>query len=301
MIIYAFCICVSIAGHLLRPISTDTSLNSIGAFKTFPDHCFELMILGSSNAWCGIDSVKLEAEYGITSYNYGLAWQHLNTTKLFLQDLLQTQKPKVVILETDAITNGLLLDQDMGGEIWYTHPVGNFRDKMAYLSQCFGSKWGNYASYAIPALAFHGSWKEVEEESFMENANEKDFCTLRGFMLHKDNEAIELNLAKPAPEQLEQRWIETLDSISDICRQHDVRLVWCTLPKADRTPYEDALKEYSEAHEIPYYNCYDHYDEIGFQPLEDFYNAEHLNAAGADKVTDHLIDFMRDKGIVPGA
>ncbi len=301
VILYAFGISVMTAGHLLRPTSVDTSLNSIGVFKTFPDYCFELMILGSSTAWCGIDPVKLEAEYGITSYNYSLAWQHLNTTKLFLQDLLQSQKPRILILETDAIANGLLVDQDMGGEIWYTRSVGNFRDKIAYLSQCFGHKWGNYVSYAVPALAFHGNWKDVGEESFAENANDKDFFALRGFMSHKGNEEIEVNLDKPDAEELEQASLDEMDQICEICRQNDIRLVLCMLPKANRSPYEDALQAYCEAREIPFFNCYDHYEEIGLLPQEDFYNDEHLDTAGADKVTDRLMVFMTEQGIVPGA
>lgn len=276
--------------HPLRPIKVDTSVHSVETFHSIAPQSIEVLVLGSSHAWCGIDTRMLRNEYGIYGYNYGCAWQHVNTTKLFLQDALLTQSPKTVILDTDVFGEPML-DVSMCGEVYYTKKIGKIRDKLEYLDSCFNKKIDRYITYIFPAIMFHENWKELQEENFMANSNETDFFVSCGYLGTDSIEEVSLSDC----DKMEQSTIcdatmKYLDEIVDICDKNGIRLILCTLPYQGEISYEDAARQYSQEKNLEYINFFDKSirDEIGLDELNDFRNEEHLNDTGARKVTEYI-------------
>lgn len=283
--------------HPFRPINTDTTVNSVRSFDAFPEDSFDVVVYGSSHAWCGIDMGMLDEKYGIPGYNYGCAWQHVNTTKLFLQDSLRYHTPKVVILETDMLTSPLA-DTDMCGEIYYSKGVGAGKEKWDYLRQCFGNKPSRYIGYFLPTVVFHDNWKELTAESFMENSNDHDFVKSRGYLGSSSIEPVTVgNYRDFSQEPMPEDTLQILDQMVEICRQRGITVILCTMPFGDsyEYPYGEAVKAYAEQNNLCYINYCEKVDELNIDCDNDFRNAEHLNDYGAEKVTNDMGQYLRDK------
>ena len=121
-------------GLRLDPFLSNLGFVAIKAFYSIEDNSCDVMVYGSSHAWRGCDTRVMRDEYGISAYNYSCNWQAINTTLLFIQDSLRTQKPKVICIDTYQAHN-VLHDIDMDGQIYYTRPMKNFKGKREYLKE----------------------------------------------------------------------------------------------------------------------------------------------------------------------
>jgi hypothetical protein len=161
---------VAYLGKLISPYKTYDAKASIDAFHDLEENTVEVIVYGSSHAWRGFDVMAMYEEYGIGAYNYGCNWQHINTTRLFIEDSFRTQKPKVILIETYK-AGELLNDIDMNGEVLYTREISQFDGKQRYLKQVFGNKTYRYVSYYVPFVAFHSNWNNLTRENFDRNIN----------------------------------------------------------------------------------------------------------------------------------
>lgn len=299
----AFILCVAagvlwmnqVLEHPLRPINTDTTVNSVNSFDAFSENSLDLIVYGSSHAWCGIDTGMLYDEYGIEGYNYGCAWQHVNTTQLFLEDSLLSQKPKAVIFETDMLIEPLQ-DTEMCGEIYYSKKVGSTKAKQNYLKQCFGTKLSRYIGYFLPALVFHENWKELSAESFMENSNEYDFVKNRGYLGSSSEEAVKIEayetfLQEDIPEDI----FMILNEMVQRCKALGIEVILCSIPFEGEYKYGEAVKAYAEKQGLTYLNYFEKMDILELDRDRDFRNAEHVNDSGARKITADLGAYLTEK------
>ena len=299
----AFILCVAVGimlmnrllEHPLRPINTDTTVNSVNSFDAFSDNSLELIVYGSSHAWCGIDTGMLYEEYGIEGYNYGCAWQHVNTTQLFLDDSFISQNPKVVVFETDML-EALLTDTDMCGEIYYSKNVGTLDAKWKYLRQCFGNKAFRYIGYILPTIVFHENWKELSEESFMNNSNTHDFVASRGYLGSDSNERANIGRYEEfSQEDIPNEIFLIFDEMVQMCKQRGIEVVLCTLPYEGEYKYAEFVEAYAKENGLKYINCFEKYEELQIDSNSDFRDSGHLNDNGARKITADLGKYLSEE------
>ena len=280
-------------GELLRPVDTDSPVNAIHTFHQMPENSFEVIGYGSSHMWLGLDPVELYRQQGIAAYNYGCNWQELNTTLLFLKDSLRTQSPKVVLIDTFHI-NSMKLDMNMDGEIYYTRAIPWSRYKLPYLRQCFGSNLERYLSYFVPLAAFHENWVNLSRESFRSPLDSgDDFYRTLGFSASDavtpvtvpDQDAEQLPLYEGTRVLLEE--------LVELCRERNIRVVFCTIPWAGQNQYAEAVTTFALEHGCDYVNLFDHLEELGLDENGDFSDTGHLNTGGARKVAAYLGAYLR--------
>ncbi len=275
-------------GVLVRPIDTDIALSAINSFHKLPKNSIEVIAYGSSHVWRGFVPMELYNQYGIGAYNYGCNWQHINTTKLFIEDSLRTQSPKVILIETFYI-NELQQNVNMDGEIYYTRAIPISKEKIEYLKQCFGFDPERWLSYYIPLSAFHDNWVNLEKGSFGKSSDSTDFFASKGFVYTAGSIPIELS----DPElfknkELDPAAVEILDDITDLCKRKNIKIILYTAPMEGEFCYEDAIQKYADKHDCVYLNLFKHIEDIGIDCETDFCDADHLNYNGAVKVSDYL-------------
>ena len=73
---------------------------TIDCFHNLPKDSVEVVVYGSSHAFNGINTMLVYNDYGIGSYDYAWKWQRLNTTRMFVEDSLYYQTPKVAVIDT---------------------------------------------------------------------------------------------------------------------------------------------------------------------------------------------------------
>lgn len=277
------------AGILFRPIRTDSSFNAINTFHSLPEDTVEVMIYGSSHAQIGLNVMEMYEKYGIGAYNYGNQWQHINTTLLFIQDSLRTQSPKVILVETYHV-NGVLMDMDMDGEIYYTKAIPFSEAKSKYLKQCFGNKIERYLSYYMPFIAFHGNWNKLKADNLSRNSDHTDFYESMGYWRYKD-ETFQAHIddyRTYKQKELSEEVIETLNEIVQVCEENNIEIVFYTAPYEAEYSYFSAMEKYAEDHGCAYINLFAKMDEMGIDCSTDFCDKNHMTISGATKVADYL-------------
>lgn len=299
-------------GILVRPLETDRAYRRIKVFHELPRDSVEVMIYGSSHAILGVRTMELYDRYGIGAYNYGTSWQKGNTVKLFLRDSLQTQSPRLAVIET-YLVNNVLRDTDITGEIFLTSYLEDSPARREYLEQCFGSDPERWLSYYMPLCAFHENWNSLEQASFLPRAwsGERDSMEKvrknMGFAWFNRKTPIEV----PDPSTVKQKGLseaalKELDDIMAICRERNIQVLFITVPYDEGYRYGDAMKAYARENGCGYLNFFELADEIGLDGNTDFWNGNHTNVNGATKVADYLGKYisehydLTDMRTVPG-
>ena len=282
-------------GILLRPTDADPCFDAIKSFHNAPENTFDVICYGSSHGWHGFSTPKLNEDLGIHSYNYGCNWQQLNTEKLFLEDSLRTQHPRVVLIETYRVGN-IIENQPIDGEVYYSRAISNFPGKREYLRQCLGTDPMINLSYYVPFVAFHENWMNINSESFWQYDNSEPYDYKWGFSTGSPGGAIHIpenacSVQKPLP----AKSIECLDDIIRICNKNNIKIIFYTTPYADVYEYGDAMTEYARKNNCIYVNFFDKMDEAGIDEETDFADWGHLDTAGAEKVTVYLEGFILEQ------
>ena len=68
-----------------------------------PQQTIDVVFLGDSVSYCSIIPVQIWRDYGITSYVCATSLQKLYYSQEFLEKVLKTQSPKMIVLGTSAI------------------------------------------------------------------------------------------------------------------------------------------------------------------------------------------------------
>ena len=293
VIVIVVVIGISLIGRYLHPNYSDNCMNNVKAFHKLPENSLDLIVYGSSHAWRGCDTQKINDEYGISAFDYGANWQRINTTYMYMQDSFRTQKPKAVFVECYKVSV-ITEDEDLTGEIYYSKAVPWFKGKADYLRRCFAVNPERWATYFCPFIMFHGNWTtwfDSEESNNTEDRNVDFYSNSRGYDRSSDVKSAELSSWTTFDQkELGEENLEILEDIVKLCNEHGAELVLFTVPFQGKFEYHDALTEFASQNGCIYIDCFEHIDEVGIDPETDFRDATHLNESGAGKIADYLMN-----------
>ncbi len=281
-------------GILFRPVDADGCFVDITTFHSIPENTLDVICYGSSHGGSGISTPKINEDLGIRSYNYSCSWQQLNTEKLFLEDSLRTQSPKVVIIETYRVDD-VIEAQPIDGEVYYSRAMSDFPGKREYLRQCLGNDPMINLSYYVPFVAFHENWMNIEKDSFWKSDEPRPYEDLWGSS--NDSSGGPIHIPEDAcsvQKSLPEKSLACLDDIVRICDEHNIKIIFYTTPYADVYEYGDAMTKYAEDHNCVYVNFFDKMEEAGIDENTDFRDWGHLCRTGAEKVTAYLEPYIEE-------
>lgn len=284
---------VQYVGALLDPKWSSGAINAVKAFHTMEEDSIDVIIYGSSHAWKGCDPMVMYKDYGLAAYNYGCNWQAINTTLLFLQDSLRTQKPKVVCIDT---FHAAVIEEDtnMDGQIYYTRAISMFDGKKEYLRQCFGDDIERYVSYYVPIVMFHDNWNVIDAENFFRLPSVEDYVSTMGYESGgtRSEEVVLGDSSAFEQEEIPESSIAILDKMTEVCEENGVNVIFYTAPYEGEYGYSEAMRSYADEHDCVYLDLFDYIDEMGINAQTDFQDYAHLNDSGAAKVADFLGEYI---------
>jgi len=281
-------------GHIVRPTHTDQAYTQVETLHSLPRNSVEVMIYGSSHAYRGFNTMEMYDRYGIGAYNYGMLWQRINTTHLFLKDSLEVQTPKVVLIESFNC-NELLEDTNISAEIYYSRFIHEEEAKAKYLRQCFGEDKERYLSFYMPLCAFHENWSTLDKDSFKELTVGKALRRKMGASMYKHVEKITMadyqDLEQlPLSANAEKELLEMVQ----LCKEKNIEVLFYTVPSAKIFNYSEAMKKFAKENGCAYVDLYELVDETGLDGQTDFSDISHLNQSGATKVADYMGQYLVD-------
>lgn len=236
---------------------------------TQDENSIDVLVLGDSEAYSSFSPMQVYHYTGITSYVAAQPIQTIEEMKHMLTVALSTQNPKVVMLETDT------LYRDFGS-------VSGMEDILE--ETLYG---------LFPVFRYHNLWKMTGASDY------NKYPSWKGYYLDKDIKAFTAldSYMTPTDQQRKLYWLNLmiLNQIKKEVEDAGAQLVLYSAPSPSN--YTMAMHNYltSLAQEwgITYIDFNTIYDEIGIDWSKDTRDAgDHLNDAGAWKVTDYLISIL---------
>lgn len=272
------------AGMVFMP----KDLNDMGGEKYFgavsykyePKNTIDVMFYGNSDVYSGISSMEIYKQTGITSYGCGAAQQTMNSIYKQLKTTLKTQKPKVVVIDTDC----------------FYQPNPKLKGTSTY----------DYAFLVAPFL-YHTRWKELKFNDFVTAPTLKGKDNyLKGYTY--SNKVYNYTLVENymqdfsmEPEKIEKSILRDFDKIYKLCKKFDIALSLITIPtpitwnNAKSNGIKVLAEKYNQTapdFEIKYYDMNLGLD--GFDYAHYFRdNGNHCNFYGAKVVSTAVGQYLK--------
>lgn len=302
-----FCLCNLILLPKWRGIwkSSDT----VSGFYALDQNSIDTLIVGSSQVITGVSPMQLYQEHGIRSYALGTERQPMMASYYLLRDALRTQPHlKTVVLEVT--------------ELFQQCEEAPYRKAFDYMPPTSVKweavenhvKWAQKidaekgtdtaptaASYALPILAYHDRWCELNQDDFTYFFQNRTDLT-RGFSIQPQQGAkgtyVPLDQSSTAVcAQPKEEALAFLRAICKLCEEQNLSLVLLKTPRLDWS-----IEDYNTVHALakeygmPYldFNTPGLVNAIGYDYAVDNLkpSSTHLNLSGAQKLTAYLGNYI---------
>ena len=229
----------------------------------------DVIVLGDSESYTSVSPMQLWKEQGLSSYVCGQPGQKIQETYFMLKTALQSQSPKVVLMETN------LMFRDPG-------PVKNIQ-----------SSFAETARYHFPLLRFHNLWK------LMFDGKKPGEAVYKGFSIRSSVDPFDSgDYMKETEEVQEMPQAVTfyMEEIMELCRRSGAELFLVSAPSPKNYCYRkhNAIENYAKEKGLTYVDLNLKIKELGITWQKDSYDkGDHLNLYGAQKVTRWLGTYLK--------
>ena len=240
------------------------------------ENTIDVLVIGDSETYSAISPLEMYNEHGFTSYVCGTPAQRLYDSYNFLIKAMDKQKPKVVVLETNAIYRATSVYEFLIANVVKLFPFFDYHDRWKQLSFRDLDASINY-TYTDPNKGFKINSNVVPEKNwnYMQD-------------IHEVSEIPESNL-------------KYLKEIRKICNDNDKKLVFLSTPSIKNWNYAkyEGIKEYATLNQIDYYDInIDKFDLVDWmRDTPD--KGDHVNLRGAKKVTKYVGNILSDNYNLP--
>ena len=230
----------------------------------------DVIAVGDSLSYSSMNPMELWLKYGYTSYDGGQPGAKLQETVEVLRLVFQTQKPSVILLETN----------------------GFFRKVKASSLTQQKSDLAEVIYNTFPILRYHNFWKTLftpfSSQSFM------GFSINRSVKPYQGGDYMEeTGKIKNIPEAN----IESLHAIEKLCEENGASLILYSAPspKNYTVAKHNALEELAADENLEYIDLNTKLKELNISWDADTRDkGDHLNFFGAEKTTAYLGSYLAD-------
>ena len=300
MSLVALCLLLAFFTRLLMPKHV-TSLRYgalVGEYYLEADQGREhqVLFLGDCEAYSTFIPTVIFENYGITSYVRGSPGARVWQSYYHLLDVLQYEKPAVVVLSVYALCHG-----DSASEAYNRLALDGMRLSGIKLEAVRASmtEGESLLSYIFPLLRYHSRWSEISRED-IDYLISRISVSHNGYLLEGGGVPPDSNQVPEAlfDNSLPKRAIEYLDKIRLLCESEGIELVLVKSPTQSAAfwwydEWDREVCNYAERYGLDYYNLINN-EEIGIND-GDYADGVHLNLYGAEKASLHLGAILKEK------
>ena len=266
----------------------------IQGFFNETENSMDVLLYGSSHAYCTISPLELWHETGLRSYVLATQSQPPAATLHYIKQSLAHQSPQLLVVEgymfvwpPEKQTEASLRD--------CIDPLPWGENKMELIRSLVAP--GERSSYYFNFLKYHSRWKELSGKD-LDFSYLKDTDSYRGYIYltpKRGSECGTLDYSQVQAQPLPEENLALLDEILALARDSGTELALLLAPFGDAEEYAGQFKtlhEYAAANGIKVLDFNEKFAELGFDCTEDFFDYDHLNATGASKATAALARWM---------
>ena len=284
-----------------KHIGGDGDLTSIiQGYSKLDKDTLDIVFLGASQTFCGINTKELSDQYGISSYNYASSAQPIATTRFYLENAIKTQSPKLVVID---VCQAVQDDSNPEDKIlsWNYDSVNPSFEKFSSLYDILKGDAVKAFSYTYcPLFLYHNRWSSIDEKDIgvVIDPDNYIFPQNRGFEpINKvEKQKLAYNESITECDEIPPENKEAMINIANICDKKNIKLLFIKIPSPIWTKEKsNAIKDFTKSNNIDFIDMYEHLEEIGIDVSKDFADDQHVNTEGADKVTDYLLNILQDR------
>lgn len=263
----------------------------------------DLIIIGSSRAWCGYNTYILDSILNCDSYNLGFDG-HCIDFQIIRYDTYcrYNSKPKVVLLNTEFLsTIGVSAEFPYEREQFFPY----IRDR-ELISRVAEAKKITWADHYVPLVRYFG-YREDFENGIMAYFGKTDFFDggmhkgYRGNDYKWDRASLSIDTVFSI--NIEKESVALLDSFSKRLKNDGIEVVYVKSPIyfplrskfANIEQTDSVFNSISRKYGIPVLNYY--FSDISMDSIY-FYNPGHLNKKGSELFTFELCHDLDSLGIL---
>lgn len=292
------------AGYGIFGVLNYKSTGGGGGWQRFYEEkkdSIDVIFFGSSHAHCTVDHGYLWENYGLAGYTLSAGSQTIDSTYFFVKEALKTQTPRVIAVEVFGAVGNEIADSTAAayrntmGMRW----SGDLWKFSNYLAQNMeeNSAWARELFLKIPIM--HSRYTELEQADF-----EDPIPFMRGYRGSFDVDYFERPEGADTweTEPLNSQKEEWLCRIIDLAKEKNVAIVLFASPYSlseIRQMQFNRIAEIAEENDVPFLNFNHLYDEIGLDFGTDMRDTDHVNNTGAVKVTEYLVQFLKNNYEIP--
>lgn len=237
-----------------------------------PANTIDVAIVGDSESYSAISPLEIWKTYGITSYVCGTPGQRMEVSWGFLKEIFKTQKPKIVMLETNELYRE-------------TSPANWLFKKME--------------TY-MPVFHWHDRWKTLKTSDLSDEVSYTHVEKYKGFQIScVSNSASDDSYMQPTDEKEAIPFLNQLilREILQLCKQNDAQLVLVSTPSTINwnMARHNAVTELAEKLGIAFEDLNVKSDEVAITWATDSRDkGDHVNYYGAVKISAYIGKWLNE-------
>jgi hypothetical protein len=267
----------------------------VGFYNEEPDS-FDVLFFGSSHMYCSVDPAVFYEETGLNSYVFATQQQPLWITYHYMIEALKTQRPELLVVETHmAVQEEDYMDEATNHTAIDPIPMSKNKLDMIFASVPKGER----RFYIFNIMKYHGRWEYLEKEDFV-RAYEKTTDPDKGYVRLSEvsDDVVWEDVSSVTESRVgTPKNIEYLHKIMDLAEKENIRLVLFKSPSnatVEEKMFCNGVAEAAAQRGVEFidFNTREHYEAMGLDIQEDFYDQRHLNETGMKKYVPYFSKFL---------
>lgn len=262
-----------------------------GFYSTKKDS-LDVVFLGSSNIHCNINPNVIWDQYGITSYNFTSEQQELGTTYYYLKQMFETQSPKVAVI--DVFLSG---SEESISDIQAHQAFDFMKNDRIKAEAILNRAKDNALEQFLPMIRYHERWKELKSYDFSYVPGKHNLMNGAVIYMHEEPAETVILPESIPPDPLSERTKFWLDSIRQLCEEHNCAVLFIKTPVAlynEYYFYYQAVADYCREIDVPFLFMNKMIDDLGIDFSTDFADLLHMNWSGQQKISSFMGKYLAD-------
>ncbi|MBO4815849.1 MAG: hypothetical protein J5507_02735 [Clostridia bacterium] len=291
--------------YMSKPMKID--LQNIAGLYGEKENSIDVVYIGGSACFVYYEPLKAWEDYGIVVYDYGANTIMPEIYKNMIIEVLKTQKPKLIILDSRAF------QYREDENISHNHP-----SEVAYRNTLTGMKFSlnkinfiknnikkyiedDKLSYYFDLIKYHKTISYNKQNLEMMQGKYK--MPYRGFHFVKKHLSLKKqNFKTDERENLPEETNKIFDELLEYIKQTNTDYLFVVSPYIEEIEHKkifNTIEEKVNEYGYKFLDANEYTDAMSLDYNTDFYNNGHINIFGADKYTDFLSKYIIENYEIP--
>lgn len=274
--------------------TTGGYLSSTSQLYATENDLMDVVFLGSSHCYCGINLDVLWGEFGYSAFGMTISGQDKWSTYYHLKEVLKTQSPKVVCVELWGLTFD---EHEVEGNVHRNMMAMDLSKNSVELIKKYIDDEEKQMDYILRWPIVHTRYKELDKYDFVpyEYSQYGRGAEIE-YEIGWSQVPVEANACEEVEEltQTNREWLEELYQLSE---EEDFELILFVAPTmidAELQKQVNATKEFASKRGIQFFDFNRMTADLGLDYGRDFIDPTHLNGYGAEKLTKYFGTFFEN-------